>query len=155
MMRKEIGEPIKVTFVRPTASRLQRQTVELTMERRPLPDGRQLVRQYFQMQISELTDRVARRFDFQSAYPILIVTDVERGGVAEQTGLVPGDLILQINNATVRNVRELSLEMEKVNAGDIVEVKIMRIAVGIFGQVKRQYIARLKAQSIGPGRYSF
>jgi serine protease Do len=155
MMGKEIGEPIRVAFVRPSTSRLQRQTVELTMEPRPLPDGRQLVRGFFQMQVSELTDRVAREFDFQSAYPILIVTDVERGGVAEQTGLVPGDLILQINKATVRNVKELSLAMEKVNAGDVVEVKIMRIAVGIFGQVQRQYIARLKARSIKSGRYSF
>jgi hypothetical protein len=44
-------------------------------------------------------------------------------------------------------VKELSLEMEKVNEADTVEIKIMRITVGVFGQVQRQYIARLKAQS--------
>ncbi|OHB79706.1 MAG: hypothetical protein A2Z25_03145 [Planctomycetes bacterium RBG_16_55_9] len=154
MMSKEIGEPIKVAFVRPSASRLQKQTVELTMEHRPLPDGRRLVTRFFQMQVSELTEQAARKFGFQSAYPILIVTEIERGGIAEQAGLDEGDLILQINHATVRDVRELSQEMEKVNAGDLVEVKIMRIAVGIFGQVQRQYIARLKARSSESGRYS-
>ncbi|MBN2313688.1 MAG: trypsin-like peptidase domain-containing protein [Sedimentisphaerales bacterium] len=153
MMGKDIGEPIEVTYVRPTASRLRRQTVELKMQNRPLPDGRRLVEQFFHMRVSELTDRVARQFGFQSAYPILIVTDIDRDGVADQTGLKQGDLILEVNNATVRDLKELSLEMEKINEGDLVEVKIMRIAVGIFGPVQRQYIARLKAQSRGTGRY--
>jgi S1-C subfamily serine protease len=64
-------------------------------------------------------------------------------------------LILQINNATVRNVRELSLEMEKINEGDSVDVKIMRISVGIFGQVQQRYAARLNAQSKKSGRFLF
>ena len=154
MMGKEIGEPIKVTYIRPTTSRLRKQTVELTIQYRPLPDGRRLISRFFQMQVSELTDRVARKFGFQSAYPILIVTEVERGGIADQTGLKEGDLILEINQATVRDVKELSLEMEKINEGDFVIVKIMRIAMGIFGPVQRQYIAKLKAQSSRSGRYS-
>jgi serine protease Do len=153
MMGKEIDEPIKVTYVRRTASRLQRKTVELTMQYRPLPDGRRLVEKFFQMRVSELTDRVARQFGFQNAYPILIITETERGGIADETGLEKGDLILEMNSATVRNVKELSLEMEKINEGDLVEVKIMRIAVGIFGPVQRQYRATLKAKSSGSGRY--
>lgn len=154
MMDKKIGEPIKVTYLRPTASRLRKQTVELTIQHRPLPDGRRLASRFFQMRVSELTERVARKFGFQSAYPILIVTDMERDGIAEKAGLVEGDLILQINNATVRDLKELSLEMEKVNEGDLVDVKIMRIAVGIFGQVQRQYRARLRARSSESGRYT-
>lgn len=43
---------------------------------------------------------VARRFDSQSAYPILIVTEVEARGIAGQTGVQPGDLLLQVNDAT-------------------------------------------------------
>ena len=154
MMGKDIGEPIKVTYVRPTTSRLRRKTVELTMQYRPLPDGRRLVNRFFQMQVSELTDRVARKFGFQNAYPILIVTETDRGGIADQAGLKEGDLILEINSATVRNVKELSLEMEKVNEGDLVEIKIMRFVVGIFGPVQRQYLAQLRARSSGSGRYS-
>jgi len=147
MMHKEVGEPIEVTYIRPSAARLQAQTVKLTMQPRPLPDGRKLVSQFFQMDVSELTEPVARKFDFESAYPILIVTDVQRKGIADQAGLLAGDLILEINGTTVRNVTELSLEMEKVNEGDSLDIKIMRITIGAFGQVQRQYIARLKAQS--------
>ena len=126
------------------------------MRPRPLPDGRKLVSEFFQMEVSVLTDRVARKFGFQNAYPILIITGIERGGIAEKTGLEAGDLILQINNATVRNVRELSLEMEKINEGDTVDIQIMRFGMGIFGQqVQRRYIAQLKAQSKKSGRFIF
>jgi len=127
----------------------------LAMLPRPLPDGRKLVSEFFQMEVSELTDRIARKFGFRSAYPILIVTDIERGGIAERTGLAAGDLILQINNATVRNVRELSLEMEKINEGDAADIKIMRISVGIFGQIQQRYTARLTAQRKKSGKFLF
>ena len=155
MMDKDVGEPIEVTYVKPTAAPLRSLTVKLTMLPRPLPDGRKLVSEFFQMEVSELTDQVARKFGFQSAYPILIVTDIERGGIADKAGLVAGDLILQINNATVRNDTELSLEMEKINEGDTVDVKIMRISVGIFGQVQQRYTARLIAQSKKSGKFLF
>jgi serine protease Do len=153
MMDKDVGEPIEVTYVKTSVNPLKSRTVKLAMLPRPLPDGRQLVSQFFQMDVSELTDQVARKFNFESGYPILIVTGVERGGIADKAGLVAGDLILEINNATVRNVRELSLEMEKINEGDTVDVQIMRISVGIFGQVQQRYTARLTAQSKKSGRF--
>jgi serine protease Do len=156
MMNKEIGQPIQVTYVKSTSVPLRSLTVKLTMQPRPLPDGRELVSEFFQMDVSVLTNRLARKFGFQNAYPILIITDVERGGIAEKTGLEAGDLILKINNATVRNVRELSLEMEKINDGSVVEIDIMRIGVDIFGrQVQRRYTARLTAQSKKSGEYIF
>jgi serine protease Do len=154
MMHKEAGEPIEVTTVRPAGAAPQSRTVKLTMEPRPLPNGRELASEFFQMEVSELTESVAKKFDFESAYPILIVTAVRRKGVAGEAGLLPGDLILEINGSTVRNVTELSLEMEKVNAGDVVEIKIMRIAIGVFGQVQRQSIVRLKAQSAEAAGYT-
>ena len=155
IMDKDVGEPIRVTYVKSAVAPLQSRTVELTMQPRPLPDGHVLVSQFFQMEVSELTNQVARKFNFQSAYPILIITSVEQGGIAEQTGLKAGDLILQINNATVRNLKELSLEMETINEGDTVDIQIMRIGVGIFGQVQQRYIAKLKAQSKKSGEYIF
>ncbi len=156
MMNKEIGQPIQVTYVKSSSAPLRSRTVKLTMQPRPLPDGRELVSEFFQMDVSVLNNRLARKFGFQNAYPILIITDVERGGIAEKTGLEAGDLILKINNATVRNVRELSLEMEKINDGSVVEIDIMRIGVDIFGrQVQRRYTARLTAQSKKSGEYIF
>ena len=53
-----------------------------------------------------------------------------------------------MNGATVRNLREFSLEMEKISEGDVAELRIMRISVGRFGQVERQLVVSLKAQSV-------
>lgn len=153
MMDKEIGEPITIKYVRPEDPRPISRAIQLTMVARPLPDGRELAKEFFQMEVSELTDRVARRFNFEHAYPILIITDVERGGIAAQRRLEKGDLILQINNATVRNVKEFSLEMEKIAEGDVAKLTIMRISLGVFGQVQRQFTVLLKAQSKKPRRY--
>lgn len=145
MLDKQIGEPIEIKYLKQeTSARIR--SVRLTMQARPLPDGRILVSDFFQMEVSELNRRVARKFGFDSAYPVLIITQVESQGIADRAGLEQGDLIIEINGATVSNGEELSLEMEKVNAGDVVEIKIMRIRVGVFGQVQRPYRVRLTAQ---------
>lgn len=155
MMHKEIGEPIEIKYVRLKGLRPETRTVRLTMEAKPLPDGRKLAQEFFQMEISELTDSAARKFGYDKAYPILIITDAERQGVAAQAGLASGDLILEVNNTAVRNLKEFSLEMEKVNEGDIVKLKIMRIKMSTFGQVRRIDTVPLKAQTKKPSRLKF
>ncbi len=155
MMHKEIGEPIEIRYVRPKTLRPETKTVKLTMEAKPLPDGRQLAKDFFQMDISELTGPVARKFGFDGAYPVLIITDAERDGTAAQAGLVGGDLILEVNNTAVRNLKEFSLEMEKVNEGDIVKLRIMRIKVSALGQVQRIDTVQLKAQTKKPSKLRF
>jgi len=147
MMDKQIGEPIVVKYVRPSDTRPQSRTVRLTLEARPLPDGRQVAKKFFQMEVSELTERVAEEFDFENAYPIMIIINVEPNGIAAEAGLKGGDLIFEVNNTAVSDLKEFSLEMEKVNEGDIVKLKIVRIRIGAFGQVRRITIVPLKAQS--------
>ncbi len=152
MMHKEVGEPIRLTCVRPGGTRPASRVVELAMTPRPVPDGGLLARDYFQMEVSELTTAVARRFNFESAYPILIITGLDPRGTAAQAGLQAGDLILQVNDATVRNLTEFSLEMEKVSEGEVVEFRIVRITVGLFGQMERRLIVRLEARPRDPRR---
>ena len=145
MMDKDVGEPIDIEYIRPTEPTLRTHRARLTITPRPIPDGFKLARDYFQMTISELTAAVAKRFDFENAYPILIITDRRARGIAAQTGLKGGDLILEINGVTVRNKKDFSLEMEKVSDGDVVALKVMRIAIGLFGQVERRYRVQLRA----------
>ncbi len=147
LIGKQIGEPITIQYVKPHRLAPQSKTAKLTLEARPLPDGRKRVAKFFQMEVSELTASVARKFGFESAYPILIITAVHARGAAADAGLAPGDLILEINGATVSNSKELSLVMEKVNQGDLVRIKLMRISIGLFGQIQRQYTVVLRADS--------
>jgi len=91
----------------------------------------------------------------ESAYPVLIVTALEQGGVAPQAGLKTGDLILQIDNTTVRNLTELALVMEKISEGDIAEFLVMRITVRVFGQLQQRFSVQMKAQYKQPRRHIF
>ena len=147
MIEKEVDEPIRLTCVTPGRADARPRPVELAMRPRPIPDGRALAHDYFQMNVSELTAPVARRFQFESAYPILIVTAVEAGGVADRAGIEQGDLILQINGVTMHDHTEFSLEMEKVAEGDLVRLSILRITLGPFGQVERRFLVQLRARS--------
>lgn len=147
MIDKEVGQPIRLSYIRPGEKNPKSRTVELALLPRPLPDGRALAKTYCQMEVSELTAAVARQFNFESAYPVLIVTRVEAGGAAAHAGIKSGDLILQINDATPRDVPEFALEMEKVASGDTVDLKILRITVGQFGQMERRFLVRLEARA--------
>lgn len=146
MMSKQVGEPITIEYIRPGSSPMRSRTVQLSMLVRPLPDGVDLCRKFFQMNVSELNTAVAAKFGFESAYPVLIITSVHKRGMAETVGLEPGDLVLSINNAYVRNTKELSIVMENISEGDVVEMTILRFERNFFGQVRRQYSVTLKAQ---------
>ena len=146
MMSKDIGEPINIKYARGEGSSAKTGTVTITLLERPLPDGRKLALGFFQMDVSNLDSKAAQKFDFESAYPVLIITDVLSKGVAEAVGLKPGDLILTVGETAVHNMDEFSNEMEKISSGQTVEFTIMRIGMGRFGQVQRRYIVSLKAQ---------
>ena len=147
MIEKEVGQPIRLSYVRPSERTPRSRVVELAMLLRPVPDGRALAQTWFQMEVSELTASVARRFNFEGAYPILIVTEVDAGGGAARAGIKPGDLILQIGDITPRDLPEFAIQMEKVSSGDTVELRILRITMGAFGQMERRFLVRLEARS--------
>ncbi|MHC4517897.1 MAG: trypsin-like peptidase domain-containing protein [Planctomycetota bacterium] len=149
MMNKEVGEPIRLKYVRPRGGRPKSGVAELALLPRPLADGRRLARRLFQMDISPLTTDMARRFDFESAYPILIVTAIDPNGTAARAGIHSGDLILQVDDTTVRDEPEFSRVMENVSEGDSVELRILRITLGLFGQIDRRLRVRVQARPPG------
>jgi len=146
MMTKRVGEPIRLRCVRPNGDNPTVRTVELTLRPRPLPNARVLARRLFQMDVSPLTEAVARRFDFESAYPILIVTGIDPNGAAGRAGIRGGDLLLQANGATVRDEEHFARVLEKINDSDTVEFKILRITMGLFGQIDRHLRIPVAAQ---------
>ncbi len=147
MMHKETGEPIRLTYVRPQQAAARPQETELTLLPRPLPDARALARYYFQMDVSPLTVAVARRFNFDSAYPILIVTTVDPRGAAGVAGMREGDLILDVDDVTVRDMAEFARELEKLTEGQVVQFTIMRISLGVFGQIERRFRVPVEVRS--------
>ena len=87
MMGKNIGEPIRIKYARGSGTSIRTNTVTLELLERPLPDGRKLIQNLFQMDISELNNEVAQKYGFDRAYPVLIIVDTESRGMADMTGL--------------------------------------------------------------------
>ena len=56
---------------------------------------------------------------------------------------------------TVRDLKEFSLQMEKITEGDVVELQILRISLGVFGQINRRFVVRLEARPQKASRYVF
>jgi S1-C subfamily serine protease len=68
--------------------------------------------------------------------------------MANEVGLNAGDLIVKVENTPVSNMEEFSVEMEKINEGDEVEITIIRISAGILGPIRRMYTGTLQAQTM-------
>lgn len=145
MMEKEIGDKVKIEYVRPNVSLSKRYSAVLEIKPRPIPDGVELAREFFQVEIAPLDEDRARKYEFDRTYNVLIVDDVFEDGIAGQAGLRAGDVILQFNNASISNVKELSLAIEKVKEGDEVTLRILRIGWSGRYQVQREYLVKLKA----------
>jgi len=62
MMSKEVGQPITIEYIRPRVSTSRTRKVQLSMLVRPLPNGMELARKLFQMNVSELNTAVAQKF---------------------------------------------------------------------------------------------
>jgi serine protease Do len=143
LINKEVGQPIVVEYIRPESKKSK--VAKLEMLARPLPDGKKLVQEFFQMDVAELDSAMAKKFGFEKAFPVLVVVNDDDGGVADEAGLESGDLILAINDTSVGNLKDLALVMEKVSTGDKVTFKILRVGRRGGLQIQRQYVVELKA----------
>ena len=141
---KDVGGDIELECFRPSSG--DSHTFNLVLEHRPLPDGKQIFSRFFQMAINELNEQVARQFDFDKSYPMLIITDISTGGVGASAGIRAGDIVISINSSLVENVRDLSVEMEKIKEGDTITLEILRIGRWGGSQVQRRYRVVLEAK---------
>jgi S1-C subfamily serine protease len=145
MIDKQVGQPIAIEYIKDGQESKGVKVAHLEMLARPLPDGKKLVRDFFQMDVSVLDTVTAQKFGFEKAYPVLIVVGTDENGTADDAGISSGDLILAINNISVGNLKELALAMEKVSEQDTVQFKILRIGRRGPMQIQRQYTVELKA----------
>jgi len=148
LMHKQPGNAILIGIRRPPGPGIR--TAMLKLEPRPLPDGAALARQWFGMSVSVLTERLARRFGYDRAYPIIIVTEVRPGGQADRVGLQPGDLIVRVNGSPVRDMNEFTIELEKVSDRPV-QFEIMRITESIFGLIQRRFLIEISPAQKEPG----
>jgi len=66
--------------------------------------------------VQDLTTSIARQYGFQSQEGVLVMS-VSRYSEAEEEGIQPGDIILEVNRQPVKNVREFQKIIKKIDKG--------------------------------------
>jgi serine protease Do len=89
------------------------------------------------LDVQALTAALAEQFELQETVGVL-VTKVERGGLAYSEGVQEGDLINEVNRQTVRTVTQFSDAVAKVKPGQTVLLRIIRKARAFFIVIKTQ-----------------
>ncbi len=56
----------------------------------------------------------------------VFITEVEKDSPAEQAGLLPGDIIVDVDDTVITDVSQLQAEIGKHQAGDVLKVKVYR-----------------------------
>jgi serine protease Do len=86
----------------------------------PLPTG-------FGMTLDPITPEIARRLDLPaSSAGGAIVVDVDRNSPAARGGVIPGDVILEVNRQKVANVSQINRELQKIQNGQVAFLLIWR-----------------------------
>ncbi|MBW2023703.1 MAG: DegQ family serine endoprotease, partial [Deltaproteobacteria bacterium] len=77
------------------------------------------------MTVEELTPQLASQFGLKEKSG-LVVVDVESGSPAQDAGIQPGDLILEIDQEPVRDIELFNKKLSKYKKGDVILFLIKR-----------------------------
>ena len=88
------------------------------------------------MLVKELTPSLARRFDIAEEEAALVVVSVEKGSPAEEAGLRPGDLILEVDQQTVKDLDAFNRLISKYKSGDVILFLVKRQGSTIYLTLK-------------------
>ncbi len=83
------------------------------------------------LDVQALTAALAEEFELKETVGVL-VSKVERGGLAHSEGIQEGDFITEVNRHATRNVAQFSEAVEKVKPGQTVLLRIIRKARAFF-----------------------
>ena len=89
------------------------------------------------LDVQALTAALAEEFELKETVGVL-VSKVERGGLAHSEGIQEGDFITEVNRQATRNVAQFSAALEKVKPGQTVLLRIIRKARAFFIVLKTQ-----------------
>ena len=86
----------------------------------------------FGMTLEQITPDIARRLDLPANAGGAIVSDVERNSPAANGGVIPGDVVLEVNRQKVANVSQITRELQKAQAGQPIFMLLWRNGDNVF-----------------------
>lgn len=127
------GTTVRLTILRDG----KRKTVEVKLGERPKEEelaeapGEEHVPE-LGLHVENLTRELRQRYRIDASVKGVVVVDLERGSVAAEAGLRPGDVILEVNRHRVTNVDEFHRVMDDLQPGDPVAFYVQRRKERLF-----------------------
>ncbi|MGD2127454.1 MAG: DegQ family serine endoprotease [Desulfobacteraceae bacterium] len=87
------------------------------------------------MTVEEITPELARNFDISETTGLVIV-QVEDGSAAAESGLRPGDVILEVDQVSVKGIGEFNRKIESYKPGDTILFLVKRRDATLFLTLK-------------------
>lgn len=140
---KKVGDAVDLTIFRDG----KQQEINLTLAARPVSDQQALQQEGQEQRPSlgisgtNITPEIARAMNLTQARQGLLVVDIIAKGPADKAGLrggdkvaningtetrLGGDIIIKIDNQTVRNMNELISYLKTKDVGDVVHLQVLR-----------------------------
>jgi serine protease Do len=86
----------------------------------------------FGMTLDAITPDLARRLELPPGTGGAIVSDVERNSPAARGGIIPGDVIVEVNRQKVANTSQVTRELQRVQPGQPVFLLVWREGSSVF-----------------------
>jgi len=126
----EVGKTVPVEIIRKGEKKTIRVTVEEMVEETPRPVPAEAAPR-LGLTLEQVTPRIAQEHNLPEPTG-LVVVDVEPGSPAARVGLVPGDVILEVNQEEIKTVRKFRNQLEGYQPGDAVLLLISREGSTIY-----------------------
>jgi serine protease Do len=106
-----VGEMVKITILRDGQSQSMNITVAERKDQPEIAAARE-GGEAFGMVVQEITPEIAKHLGLTAKTGVIVV-DVQEGSVAEEVGIQPQDIILQINKAKIASMKDYAREMSR------------------------------------------
>ena len=90
------------------------------------------------MDLSAITPDIERQFDLPRGRGGAIVTGIEPNSAAATGGVLPGDVILEVNRTPVSSVQQITREIQRVEAGSPVFMLLYRNGREVFVTLRKR-----------------
>lgn len=116
---------VTLTIIRGGETKKVDVTLGTLPEQQQLASAQSQATQKIGIQVSNMNPDLRRKYDLQVSKGV-VITDVNRGSLAAESGLRPGDVILSLNRRRVENVGDYNSIIDKVKPGDTLLMYLQR-----------------------------
>ena len=131
-----VGDKVNVKVLRDGLERTFQVTVAERKDRPEVAEDSIEGKASLGMTVQNITPQIARQLNIPSAKGV-IVTDVEDGSAADEVGIQPRDIILQVNKINITSLKDYQREMSKSTAKGSILLLIKRGASTYYVAIRR------------------